>query len=407
VNESTLASLTLVFMIAVATPVLISLPRRIRIPGVVLEIFLGILIGPEVLGWAHPETFTGLSEFGLAFLIFLAGFEVDANKLKGAPLRLAAGGWAISLVLGLGVGYLLHTSGVTLNTLVVGLAITTTALGTLLPILRDSGRLNTPFGTHVMAVGAVGEFGPIIAIALAFGSGTPAKTALSLLGFGAVAAVALWISTRPVPPKVTTLASRSLQNTGQLPIRLSLLVTIAMLWWTSNQGLDILLGAFTAGIVFRGFSHSGADESDVHAIESKLDAIGFGFLVPIFFIHSGMVFDLEALTSEASAWLKVPLFLVLMLVVRGVPVLVLYRKELPTRVRRGLALAAGAQLPLVVVVTTLGVEAGKMRPVNAAALVAAGMLSVLIYPLIGFRLATDPSTNPTDSTNPSDPLLSR
>ena len=384
VHSSPLSTLLLIFAVAVLTPIVVDLPKKVRVPAVVLELVLGIVIGPMVLGWAERgEIVEVLAEFGLAFLIFLAGFELDFAQMKGAPLRFASQTWVASLVLGLGAGYAMASSGLTIWWLVVGLALTTTALGTLLPILRDAGQLTTDVGRHVLANGAVGEFGPILAIALVLGSKSPARSLVTLVAFAVVAAVAVWLSSRPVPERLSHLAQRTLSTSGQLPVRIAILMVTALVWWASKLELDILLGAFAAGIVFRTFSESAHDHEHLKIIESKLDAVGFGFLIPLFFVVSGMKFDLDALSHDASAIAKVPLFLVLMLVVRGVPVMVLYRKALTAASRRAVALMTSAGLPLVVVITTIGVDSGRMKPANAAALVGAGMLSVLVFPLVG------------------------
>lgn len=386
-HDSALSTLVIIFAITASTPIIVDIAKRLRIPAVVLELVFGIIVGPHVFDWAkRGELVEVLAEFGLAFLIFLAGFEIDFAALKGKPLRLAGSAWACSLVLGLAAGFAIAASGLALSGIVVGLALTTTALGTLLPILRDSDRLSTPFGLHVLANGAAGEFGPIIAIALVLGAKSPARSTITLIVFAIIAACAVWLSLRTPPARISRLASTTMTTSGQLPVRLAILVLAALVWWAARLELDILLGAFVAGVVFRGFSQSAHDHEQLHALEAKFDAVGFGFLIPLFFVVSGMKFDLDALTSDAGAMLKVPLFLVLLLVVRGLPILVLYRTTIDAASRRALALMTSAGLPLVVVITTIGVETDRMRPGNAAALVGAGMLSVLIFPLVGTAL---------------------
>ncbi len=382
-HDSTLPTLVIIFAIAAATPMLVDIPKRIRIPAVVLELVLGIIVGPHALNWAkRGEVIEVLAEIGLAFLIFLAGFEIDFAQLRGTPLKLASSSWVCSLVLGLVAGSVIAWSGLALSGIVVGLALTSTALGALLPILRDSGRLSTPFGLHVLANGAAAEFGPIIAIALALGTKDPARSAITLGAFAVVAVMAVWLSLRTPPERLSRLAKRTLTTSGQLPIRIAILMIAALVWWAAKLELDILLGAFVAGVVFRGFSESAHDHDQLHVIESKFDAVGFGFVIPLFFVVSGMKFDLHALTSDVGAILKPPLFLALLLIVRGLPIMVFYRKELNAVSRRALALMSSAGLPLVVVITTIGVDTGRMKPGNGAALVGAGMLSVLVFPLV-------------------------
>ena len=382
-DRSTLATLALISAAAVLAPVLADLLRRLRIPSVVIEIGLGILIGQQVLGWAHPDDVVrALAALGLSFLMFLAGYEIDLGRIRGQPLNRAVSGFGVSLVLAGLLSFVMVSTGFALDTLVIGLALTTTALGTLLPMVRDSGVLDTPFGSHVLAIGTVGEFGPIVMITLLLSSDNPVGSGLLLVVFVVVAVTAALVATRPQPPRVVRMLQSNLHSSSQLPVRVAVLLIVVLVWLASDLGLDVLLGAFASGVVVRLFS-SGPD-GDV--VREKLDAIGFGFLVPIFFIVSGMNFDLDALTSSVSTILRVPLFLALFLLVRGLPAILLYRTKVDRRLLAPLALFSATALPLVVVITQLGVETGRMRPENAAALVGAGMLSVLIYPLVGFVL---------------------
>jgi Kef-type K+ transport system membrane component KefB len=180
------------------------------------------------------------------------------------------------------------------------------------------------------------------------------------------------------------LLTRTLHTTGQLAVRVCVLVIVVLVWVASRLGLDALLGAFAAGIVVRLFL-SGGEHQEAEVVHEKLETIGFGFFIPLFFVVSGMRFDLNALTSSSSAMAKVPLFLVLFVVVRGLPVL-LYRRDLPAGSRLPFALLSAAALPLVVVITDIGVQTNRMRPATAAALVTAGLISVLVFPLIAFGL---------------------
>ena len=382
-DSTDIATLALIAACAVLAPVLADLLRRFRIPGVVIEIGLGILIGPQVLNWARTnDVVDAFASLGLSFLMFLAGYEIDLVRIKGRPLTKAVSGFGVSLVLAGLFSFVMVSTGFALNTLVIGLALTTTALGTLLPMVRDADVLNTPFGSYILAIGTVGEFGPIVMIALLLTGDNPFGSAVLLVVFVVVAVAAALLATRPQPPRIVRLLQSNLHSSSQLPVRVSVLLIIVLVWVASALGLDVLLGAFASGVVVRLFSAG----PDGEIVREKLDAIGFGFLVPIFFIVSGMNFDIDALTDSTSTLLRVPLFLGLFLVVRGVPALLLYRKQLDWAQRLPLALFSATALPLIVVITSIGVDSGRMRPANAAALVGAGMLSVLIYPLIGFAL---------------------
>lgn len=375
------------------------LSRWAVVPSVVLELLFGVLLGPVALGWAHTsQVLTVLSDLGLSMLMFLAGYEIDFRRIRGRPLRLAVTCWLMSLTGGLliaaGIVGLLagraaddlvqHRSAAAL---VVGLAITTTALGTILPPVRDAGLLPTELGGHIMAVGALGEFGPIVAVALLLTSDQPARTAALLVAFTVLALVGVWFATRHRPPRLARLIAATLNTSTQVAVRLAMLVVVFMVWVALAFGLDSLLGAFSAGIIVKAFLGTGAHEEEA-VVSSKLEGIGFGFLVPFFFVMSGVTLDVRALLTSPVDALLVPVFVLLFLLVRGVPTLVLYRREQATgAARRALALLAATQLPLVVVITSLGVSNGAIKASTAAALVTAGVLSVLIFPMLALRLA--------------------
>ncbi|MFD9598216.1 cation:proton antiporter [Kitasatospora sp. NPDC059973] len=378
-------ALILIPAAAVAAPLLADrLLRWVAVPTVVFEIVLGVLIGPDVLDWAQVDGLVdALSEFGLAMLMFLAGYEIDFAKLRGGPLKRAGAAWLVSLAVALGVGAMVNRDP--LNGAFAGLALTTTALGTILPILRDSGELPTPFGSLVMATGAVGEFGPIIAVAILLSGNSPARTAVILAVFAVITTAAVGFARRPRPDWVTRLIRRTLRTSGQFAIRTVILVLTAMVSAAVWLDLDMLLGAFTAGIV----SHlllTDVPEATEEVIEAKLEGIGFGFLVPVFFVVSGMKFDLEALLRDPGSLLLVPVFLLLLLAVRGLPAALLAPIGLGRHDRAALGLYGATALPLVVVITTIEVDAGHLPSSTAAALVGAGMLSVLAFPLLAQRL---------------------
>ncbi|MDH6704332.1 Kef-type K+ transport system membrane component KefB [Kitasatospora sp. MAA19] len=378
-------ALILIPAAAVAAPLLADrLLRWIAVPTVVFEIVLGVLIGPDVLNWAHvDDLIDALSQFGLAMLMFLAGYEIDFAKLRGGPLKRAGTAWLVSIVLALGVGALVNRDP--LNGAFAGLALTTTALGTILPILRDSGELPTPFGSLVMATGAVGEFGPIIAIAVLLSGNSPARTAVILGAFAVITAVAVLGARRPRPAWATRLIERTLRTSGQFAIRAVILVLAVMVAAAVWLDLDMLLGAFTAGAISR-LLLSDIRQAEEEVIEAKLESIGFGFLVPVFFVVSGMNFDLTALLDDPGTLLLVPVFLLLLLVVRGLPAGLLAPAGLGRRDRAALGLYGATALPLVVVITTIEVDDGHLPSSTAAALVGAGMLSVLAFPLAAQRV---------------------
>ncbi len=387
--EDAIPTLVLIGVAAVLAPIIAEGTRRfLPVPEVVIQILLGILIGPYVLALAHTDSLvTALSDFGLTYLMFLAGTELDLAVMREGHLGLAAGSWGASLILSLGVGVALHATGLVLDSVVVALCLTTTALTTLLPILRDAGVLREAIGPTILSVGAFGEFGPIVAVAVLLTNRDVRLTFVLLALFVAIAVIAALLAMQVHPPRFVALMRRHLHSTAQLPVRISVLLVILLVYLAIKLSLDVLLGAFAAGVVVRLFIKG----EDSEPITSKLDAIGFGFLIPIFFIVSGITFDLHALLHQPKVLLLVPMFTAIFLVTRGIPTWAFLRRVVTKAEAGALSVLAATGLPLIVVITTLGVDEHKMKPQNAAALVAAGMLSVLIYPIIGLRrLARSP-----------------
>jgi Kef-type K+ transport system membrane component KefB len=354
---------------------------RLAIPVVVIEILAGILVGPDVLELAHPDEFIEFfSNLGLGMLFFFAGYEIDFERIRGRPLRLAALGWAISLVLAYSIGGVLAAAGIVLSLLYTGSAMATTAIGTLIPVLSDAGELRTRFGTKLLAAGAMGEFGPILLITLVFSTRGTLSNVLILLLFVLIAVVTAVVAMREVG-RAWGLVERTLETSGQLAIRVAVVLIFALVSLASELGLDLLLGGFVAGVIVR----IALKGREVRVFESKLTAVGYGFFIPFFFITSGLKFDLDALLSDPADALKVPMFLALFLVVRGAPALLLYR-EMDLRDRTALAFFSATQLPLVVAITTIAVEQGHMRPSTSASLVGAAILSTMLFPLTGLKL---------------------
>ncbi|MFB6698984.1 cation:proton antiporter [Streptomyces rubiginosohelvolus] len=376
-------TLVLIMALAVLAPLLgYATGRWLPVPVVIFEIVLGVLIGPDVLGWAHhDQVIDTLSDLGLSMLIFLAGYEIRFAEVRGDTLRRAGGAWVLSFAAGLGVALLL--SGADLSkSLVIGTALTSTALGAVLPILRDSGRLEGRFGSVVMAFGSVGEFGPIIAMALLFSGRSPGAASAVLAVFAVVTAGAVFWAMRPRPPWFAHIVAATLHSSGQFAVRFVMLLLAGMLGLAHVFGLDTLLGAFAAGMLTRLVLQGSVPERS-DAILERVEAIGFGFLVPFFYIVTGIDFDLAALLDGGR-----PLVLLLLfLLVRGVPAYLLAPRDLTGRgPRAALGLFSSTCLPLVVAITAIGLDDKVIGAGEAAALVAAAMVSVLVFPLLAFRL---------------------
>ncbi|MQA73246.1 MAG: cation:proton antiporter [Solirubrobacterales bacterium] len=392
INVDAASFLVIVAVGATAALIAELIRPRLLVPVVVLEIALGIVVGPDLADIARPDDFIEFfSNLGLGLLFFFAGYEIDFERIRGTPLELALVGWLISLVLAYAIGGLLVLAGVVISTLFVGSAMATTAIGTLMPILKDAGELRSRFGTYLLAAGAMGEFAPILLITLLFSTKNAASEAGILLAFILVAVLAAVISVRSVG-RTFELFNRSLETSGQLAIRVAMVLVFALVALATDLGLDLLLGGFVAGIIVR-LTLRGRE---VRTFESKLTAVGYGFFIPFFFVVSGMSLNLDALVDDPVRFLELPMFTALFLVVRGVPAMLIYRRVLDLRDRAALAIFTATELPLVVAITTIAVSEGHMEEVTAAALVGAAVLSTAIYPLLALglrrgRLALDPA----------------
>ena len=380
-DEISIAALILIPLVAVLSPLLSAgLSRFIRIPLVVFEIVLGLLIGPSVLGWVEPTAFTTeLSEFGLAMLFFLAGNEIDFERIRGRALNRSIVGWVVALVVAVLVGVLVAPTAAA--GVFVGIALTSTALGTLMPVLRDAGELRTAFGTAVIAIGAVGEFGPLIAISLFLSGRQPGKATVVLVIFVLITAGAIYLSSRGMHRRLHELINATLHTSGQFAVRLIILVLASLVALSLALDLDMLLGAFAAGVLTK-LLLVNARPADLEVIETKIEAIGFGFLVPVFFVFTGVTFDLDALVSSRSALIMLPVFLVLLIVIRGLSGLATAPKGTSGRDKRAIVLFTATGLPIIVAVTGIGVKTHDLTSGTASALVGAGMLSVLLFPLL-------------------------
>jgi len=376
-------SLVLITAAVALAPIVSAAVPVVLVPTVVVELLLGILIGPDVLDIASEGPFvTFLAALGMSFLFFLAGMELDLGRVRGRPLRLAATGMGVSLVLAAVVAGALALAGLVDVMLPIMIALITTAIGTLIPILSDAGELDSDFGTQVLATGAVGEFVPIVMIAvfLAGQHGTFAAVAVLVLFVvvaGALAAVAL----RARPPHVVRTIEQTLHASGHLGVRLALLVLFVLLWLAYNLRLDLALAGFAAGLLFGVLTQG----ESADPVRQRLEGIGFGLFVPFFFVTSGLRLDLDALLSSTTALVLLPVFLACFLVVRGAPAL-LARSALDRSTIVPLALCSATALPLLVAVTRIAVEEGELSGEIAASLVGAGLVSVLVFPAAAVAL---------------------
>ncbi len=378
------ASLFLIPLLAVLAPLATrGLGRWVRIPVVVFELVLGIVAGPSVLGWVQPNEFIDLlAELGLAMLVFVAGTEIQMAALRGRTGRNAWLGWFVSIALGVALGWLIAPG---LGAIVIGVALSSTALGTLLPILRDAGELKTPFGHSVFALGTVGEFGPLIAISILLGGSDPGAATVVLGLFALIAFGAVWYAFKVPQGALHAAVTSTLHTSAQFAVRVVFLVLTALVVLSIALDVDFLLGAFTAGIVWRLLIRD-AKHEDQEAVESKIEGIAFGFLVPVFFIYTGVTFDLAALLADPILLVLLAVGFIALLVVRGIPSMLAAPVGASRRERVSIALLGATGLPIIVAVTGIGVDEGLLSTGLAAALVGAGMLSVLVFPLVAMSL---------------------
>ena len=319
-----------------------------------------------------------LGALGLGFLFFFAGLELEPEAIKGRYGKLAAIGWgATLLVAGLST-WILDLMGYVENFLGFSIVLTSTALGTLLPVLRDSGELQTPFGKYFMGAGAIGEFGPIVAISLFLGTMSSLESSLSLIAMAVIAFIAAkipgWFSSK----KMDQLVVSGHYSSSQTPMRITIMFLVGLLAVAASLGLDVVLGAFIAGVIFRLNTPRGANNT-MHA---KVEAVGFGFLIPIFFVVSGVEIDIRSIIEDPGPMLIVT---ALLLVARGLPQFFIYRYAIPViRDRIRFTLYVATALPIIVAVTSVQVDAGVMTTADAATLVGAGAFSVLLFPLIAY-----------------------
>jgi len=360
----------------------------LRLPAIVVEILLGIAVGPQGLGWAsNDEPVAVLSLIGLAFLLLLAGLEIDFTRLRGRLLRLTAAGYALSFALAVIVGFVFKAGGLVKSPLLIAITLSATGLGVILPILKDAGATATSFGQVVIAGASIAEVGPIVLLSLFFSgesSGIGAKIVL-LVGFVVfVLAVGLAIRGLERSMRVSETLLRLQDTTAEIRVRGAFLLLAVFVVLASRFGLEAILGAFLAGATLKLVDR---DEAMTHAFfHGKLEAVGFGVFVPFFFVSTGIKLDVTSLFHSGAALARVPLFLAALLIVRGVPAL-LYRPfaERTAQLWAG-ALLQATSLSIPVVAGQIGVDLGLIRPTNYVALVAAGLLSVILFPPVALTL---------------------
>jgi Kef-type K+ transport system membrane component KefB len=374
-------NLLVVAAIAFAAPLVLGLAPGVRLPAVVLELAAGIAVGPQGLGWVEPDDAVRVvALLGLAFLLFLAGLEIEIRNLRGQRLRLALAGFAVTVALGLGLGAVVG--------LLAGIALTATSLGVVVPVLKDAGQVATDYGQQVIAASSIADFGAIVLLTLFFsreGAGTGGQLVL-LASFAVLAAgIGLIVSRAGRSMRLGGALVRLQDTTAQIRVRGAFVLLVGFAALAESLGLEVILGAFAAGALLGLLDR---DETMSHPLlRVKLEGAGYGIFIPVFFVWSGLQFDLGALGSGGDTLARIPLFLLALLAVRGLPAL-LYR--LDARRTVAAALLQATSLPFIVAAAQIGMELGKLSRTNGAALVAAGLLSVLLFPLAALALLGAP-----------------
>ena len=379
-------SVAVIAAVALIAPLVVGL-TGLRLPAIVLEILLGIVVGPQVLGWASfDRPVEVMSMFGLAFLLLLAGLEIDFDRLRGRLLKTTSLGYVISFALALVVGFGLKGADLVKSPLLVAVILSATGLGIILPILKDAGQTSTPFGQVVVAGASIAEVTPIVFLSLFFSgkSGGLGSKLVLLIGFFVfVVAIGLSIVGAERSMRLSSTLLRLQDTTAEIRVRGAFLLLALFVVLASKFGLEAILGAFLAGATLKLVDR---DESMTHAFfHHKLEAAGFGVFVPFFFVSTGIKLDVSSLFASGSALARVPIFLAALLLVRGLPALV-YRTFGTTRQLVGAGLLQATSLSIPVVAGQIGVDLGLIRPINYVALVAAGLISVIVFPLVALTL---------------------
>jgi Kef-type K+ transport system membrane component KefB len=378
--------LLIVVAVAFAVPFTLGLAPGLRLPSVVLEIAAGIVIGPSVLGIVEvDESIEVIALIGLGFVLFLAGLEIEFEKLRGQALRLTAAGFAVSFGIALAVAFGLQAGGLVETPLLVAIILCATSLGVLIPVLKDAGEISTTFGQLIIAAASIADFGAIILLSLFFSGEGGIGSTLLLLGGLALLALVVYLVIRGAEGSMRIRADllRLQDTTAQIRMRAAIVLFVGFAAVAEQLGLEVILGTFIAGAII---SLLDRDEVMTHPdFRRKLEAIGFGFFIPVFFITSGVRYDLDALLAETSNLVMLPIFLAALLLVRGLPAL-LYRRALDSRHAAIAGLMQATSLPFIVAATAIGLELGLVDAAESAALIGAGLLSVLIFPLLGLTL---------------------
>jgi Kef-type K+ transport system membrane component KefB len=400
-------NLLIVVAVGLLAPLVLGFFPRVRLPAIVLEILLGVVIGPSGLGWVEPDLPVSiLALVGLAFLLFLAGLEFDIERLRGRVLSLAAAGFAVSFAIAIVLGLGLSAGGFVKSPLFAAIVLAATSLGVIVPALEDSGNVSSSFGQLVVAGSSFAEFGSIILLSLFFSGEHATSTAASLILLGGFGLVVLLVGLAIVGAErsmsFTPVLLRLQDTTAQIRVRAAFVLLVGFTALADKVGLETILGAFAAGALLVLIDR---DQALTHPqFRVKLEAVGFGVFIPIFFVTSGVRFDLDALFAGTSTVARVPLFLLAIYLARGLPALV-YTPLLGFRRSLVAGVWQSTSLPFIVAATQIGLGLSVVSRANAAGLIAAGLLSVIISPTLGLLLLRRDEPQTTGDRGRSRPVM--
>ncbi|MEO6206875.1 MAG: cation:proton antiporter, partial [Candidatus Limnocylindrales bacterium] len=377
--------LLVVAAVAFVVPIALALTPARRLPAVVLLILAGIALGPSGIGLVQIDLpIQIMALLGLAFLLFLAGLEIEIHELRGRRLRLAVVAFVLSFMLAIVAGGAVAAAGLTGTPLLVAVIIVGTSLGIIIPILKDAGETQSPFGQLVIASASVADFGAIILLSVLFTSdGSGPASAVLLVGLLVALAVAFTVAVARAGRShlLSDVLGRLQDTTAQIRVRGAFALLIGFAALAEALGLEVILGTFIAGAILRLID---TDRQMTHPqFRGKLEAIGYGVFVPVFFVATGLRFDLSALVASPGALAQVPIFVIALLVVRGLPTIV-FRGDAAARQLAGGGLLQATLLPIAP--TQIGLELGLLSPATGAALIVAGLVSVLIFPTLALAL---------------------
>lgn len=402
-TNTELWSLFAVMVAAFVSPLLLNALPRFSIPSLVGEVSLGVALGHSGLGViTHNPATEAIFMLGLAYLLFLAGLETDFSALRpsrGAgiaaatrsPVGIGAIGIGIRLVIAFAITVPLGAFGLLDDPTLVAFLLSSTSLGVVLSVLGERSLLARPFGQAILVSAAIADFATVVLLSVFFSvehSSTASR--IGLVVVLAMAGLAVLIALRRavrLAPLMQAVGKASRSTTAQIRARGSLALLFGFAALASQLGLEVILGAFIAGSIASGLAR---DDRESSSYKVQIDAIGFGFLVPAFFVLTGARVDIDALASSSSSLLLVPLLLLAVFAVKIAPA-VLYRASFGGRASIAAGVLQSAQMTITVAGVEIGRSLGVLDAAMGSALILVALLTVLIAPVAFAYLYVPPS----------------